>query len=60
MSLTDDILMHYGMPRRSGRYPWGSGDNPYQQSGDFLSLCGRTEKSNSLLLTKMEKLTQEK
>ena len=37
MSLTDDILMHYGMPRRSGRYPWGSGDNPYQHSGDFLS-----------------------
>jgi DNA-binding CsgD family transcriptional regulator len=25
------------MPRRSGRYPWGSGDNPYQHSADFLS-----------------------
>ena len=24
------------MPRRSGRYPWGSGDNPYQGSKDFL------------------------
>ena len=23
-------LYHYGMPRRSGRYPWGSGENPYQ------------------------------
>lgn len=34
---TDDILIHYGMPRRSGRYPWGSGDNPYQHSGDFLA-----------------------
>lgn len=33
----NDILIHYGMPRRSGRYPWGSGDNPYQHSGDFLS-----------------------
>ena len=32
-----DELMHYGMPRRSGRYPWGSGDNPYQHEGDFLS-----------------------
>lgn len=32
-----DELMHYGMPRRSGRYPWGSGDNPYQHSGDFLA-----------------------
>ena len=25
-----DILMHYGTKRHSGRYPWGSGDNPYQ------------------------------
>lgn len=35
--IEDDELMHYGMPRRSGRYPWGSGENPYQHSGDFLS-----------------------
>lgn len=33
----DDILLHYGMPRRSGRYPWGSGENPYQHTDDFLS-----------------------
>ena len=25
-------LAHYGMPRRSGRYPWGSGENGYQRS----------------------------
>ena len=30
-------LMHYGMPRRSGRYPWGSGKDPYQHCTDFLS-----------------------
>ena len=35
--IAEDILMHYGVKRRSGRYPWGSGDNPYQHSGDFLS-----------------------
>ena len=35
--IAKDILMHYGTPKRSGRYPWGSGDNPYQHSGDFLS-----------------------
>ena len=35
--MKEAILLHYGMPRRSGRYPWGSGDNPYQHSGDFLS-----------------------
>lgn len=31
-----DILQHYGTPRHSGRYPWGSGDNPYQRTGNFL------------------------
>ena len=35
--IAKDILMHYGMPKRSGRYPWGSGEDPYQHSGDFLS-----------------------
>lgn len=29
----DNYLMHYGMPRRSGRYPWGSGKEPYQSTG---------------------------
>lgn len=33
----EDDLQHYGVKRRSGRYPWGSGENPYQHSGDFLS-----------------------
>ena len=33
----EDVLVHYGIKRRSGRYPWGSGDDPYQHSGDFLS-----------------------
>lgn len=46
----DDFLMHYGVKRRSGRYPWGSGDNPFQHGGDFLSRVeelqgqGKTEK----------------
>lgn len=34
--LKDDELAHYGMPRRSGRYPWGSGKDAYQRSMDFL------------------------
>ena len=28
-------IMHYGTPRRSGRYPWGSGDDALQRTGDF-------------------------
>lgn len=43
--IAEEILMHYGMPRRSGRYPWGSGENPYQHSGDFLSRVEELEKS---------------
>ena len=39
-----DELMHYGTPRHSGRYPWGSGDNPYQHEPDFLSGVRKLEK----------------
>lgn len=35
--VNDEFLEHYGIKRRSGRYPWGSGEDPYQHSGDFLS-----------------------
>ena len=38
--IAEDILMHYGIKRRSGRYPWGSGEDPYQSGTDFL---GRVE-----------------
>lgn len=41
----NDILKHYGMPKRSGRYPWGSGKEPYQHSGDFLSRLEELSKS---------------
>lgn len=34
--INNEYLEHYGMPRRSGRYPYGSGDNPYQHGRDFL------------------------
>lgn len=42
--VAEDILMHYGMPKRSGRYPWGSGENPYQHNGDFLSRIEQLKK----------------
>lgn len=47
----NDILMHYGTPRHSGRYPWGSGENPYQHTGDFLS---RVEEYKSQGMTDTE------
>lgn len=43
-SLPEDVLAHYGVKRRSGRYPWGSGENPYQRSGDFMSRADTLKK----------------
>lgn len=43
---TNDIA-HYGMPRRSGRYPYGSGKDPHQHgSGDFISRVEELRKQN--------------
>ena len=39
----EDELIHYGMPRRSGRYPWGSGEDPYQHSRDFVARYNELE-----------------
>lgn len=44
--IAEEILCHYGVKRRSGRYPWGSGDDPYQRSGDFLSRIEELKKQN--------------
>lgn len=41
----DDELMHYGTKFHSGRYPYGSGEDPYQHSGDFVSRCQELRKS---------------
>lgn len=40
-------LMHYGIKRRSGRYPWGSGEDPHQHgSRDFLGRVDELRKNN--------------
>lgn len=45
-SLSDEeYLKHYGMPRRSGRYPWGSGKDPHQRTGDFLARVEELKKT---------------
>ena len=57
-SMTDEeYLEHYGMPRRSGRYPWGSGDNPFQSSRDFL---GRVEQMRKAGFTYTDPKTGQK
>lgn len=42
--MTDD-LYHVGTKRHSGRYKWGSGNDPYQHSGDFISRVDALKKS---------------
>jgi predicted transcriptional regulator len=32
----DDVILHYGTKRHSGRYKWGSGDDLYQHENAFL------------------------
>ena len=43
--IAEDILQHYGMPRRSGRYPYGSGKDSYQHNSDFLGRIDKLKKN---------------
>lgn len=38
-------LKHYGVPRRSGRYPWGSGDDGYQRNAPLKAKVNELRKS---------------
>lgn len=40
----DDYLMHYGILRKSGRYPWGSGGNQSERNATFLSTINALQK----------------
>ena len=42
---TDEELYHIGVKRRSGRYPWGSGKEPYQRTEDFLARIDSLKKN---------------
>lgn len=37
MIIYNSELYHYGIPRRSGRYKWGSGKDPYHHGADAAS-----------------------
>ena len=40
-----DELYHYGTKRHSGRYPFGSGDDPYQHESDFYNYANELKKN---------------
>ena len=44
MILDDDALAHYGILRRSGRYPWGSGGPEYGSNSSFLGMVDGLKK----------------
>lgn len=43
--MNDNYLEHYGIPRRSGRYPWGSGSRPFQGDSSAGKSSGKTKTS---------------
>ena len=47
--MIEDVLMHYGTKYHSGRYPYGSGDAPYQHEADFLGAVEKMRKEGGLV-----------
>lgn len=43
--MNNNYLEHYGIPRRSGRYPWGSGSRPFQGDSSAGKSSGKTKTS---------------
>ena len=43
--MNDNYLEHYVIPRRSGRYPWGSGSRPFQGDSAAAKSSGSTKSS---------------
>lgn len=43
----DDVLVHYGIKRRSGRYPYGSGEHPYQREGGAPKATKKAKKEKA-------------
>lgn len=48
-----DTLQHYGIKRKSGRYPWGSGKDPYQ-SENWAIFLRKYEELNAQKLSQVE------
>lgn len=48
-------LTHYGIPKRSGRYPWGSGERPYQ--GDEQSKKIKSDRAQAVKKENLRKMS---
>lgn len=64
----EEYLSHYGIKQKSGRYPWGSGENPFQHDPsykgpsdfdtpeEFYNECKRLEKEEGLKQSEIGKM----
>ncbi len=48
-----NYLLHYGIPKRSGRYPWGSGERPYQGDVGYERVNRKNPVADKLLAPKI-------
>lgn len=52
---SDSYLMHHGMPKRSGRYKYGSGKRPFQHTGKGSAVIKKVGGTASSLANKAKK-----
>jgi hypothetical protein len=50
-----EYLAHYGILRKSGRYPWGSGKTPLQRSKTFLDMVEQHKKIDKMTESEIAK-----
>lgn len=51
-----NYLIHYGIPKRSGRYPWGSGKRPFQSGGGPIGKVVRSVRKKKEVKKRNENL----
>jgi hypothetical protein len=52
----DDYLAHYGILRRSGRYPWGSGSTENVRNREFLAYFDKIKSEGNMSITEACKM----
>ena len=55
-----DEILHYGTPRHSGRYPWGSGENPFQHDKSGFYKEYKTLKDKKMTESSIQKYFDDK
>lgn len=59
VKVQSDELYHYGLPRRSGRYKWGSGDRPFQGDNIGGSLIAKRKAAQNSIDERKKKSAEQ-